>query len=59
MIGEYQALSGQEHDVAAWEERNLGEGKNVYTLTSDEVKQFKFVLENLIGYLGRSGEEHG
>jgi hypothetical protein len=57
MIREYQELSHQTPDVATWEERNLGKGKNVYTLTSDEVKQFKFVLENLIGYLGRSGEE--
>ena len=51
-INAYQLASGHVPNLVAWEERNLPEGKSIDDLTSDEVGQYVFILENLIEFKG-------
>lgn len=44
--------------VGEWENRNLGQDKSLMDLTSEEVSQYKFILENLISYKQGRGEGH-
>lgn len=57
LIKVYQDTGGQEKSLAAWEQRNLPGDRHVEDLTSEEVGQYEFILENMIEYVGGKDDE--